>query len=575
VEKFPHSSDPDRREWCSPESGRPLPLRRIAVVIALTAGFAAPPAATAQFGPPEMNDPEVRADAWGMPGDQLVADATGRALWASAAFIGSGGKRQMAVYERCGAAATWPRVALLGELTTELWPQGIAVTPAGDALAVWRIADGASFSTFYSSARPAGGAWGAPQQIVAGNFGGIEFALSDAGEAVAAWTSTAGVQASIRPAGGAWGAPTTLTAQADRSAHVAMSAGGDAVVTSWDPPVWMRAFYRPAGGSWSGEETVEQTNYQLEPNSQKVEFDGQGRAVSVFSQNGFLHAAVRSGGAPWGSTTILDETAAIAVHTLARHPNGLIAVWNRKESLQSSNDQLGVARLGAGWEAKRLYDPPGRFMGATAAASSTGAILLAAAQEGGPSGDEDIVGVIVPSLVAAWPDELPRISPASTPTALYRNPVATGGGAALFLAWGVHGAPTDFSQAIATNAAPATCSPSQPQPQPVPPTPPQPAPGPLPPKPTPKAIGGFVVLPLAKACVERRRLKVVLRSRKGFPVRRIASAVKGERVALRKGAKVTGTLTLRRLPRGRYKVAVTVTLADGTVVRGERAYRAC
>ena len=51
--------------------------------------------------------------------------------------------------------------------------------------------------------------------------------------------------------------------------------------------------------------------------------------------------------------------------------------------------------------------------------------------------------------------------------------------------------------------------------------------------------------------------------------------MKGERVALRKGAKVTGTLTLRRLPRGRYKVAVTVTLADGTVVRGERAYRAC
>ena len=400
--------------------------------------------------------------------------------------------------------------------------------------------------------------------------------MSDAGEAVAAWTSTGGVQASIRPADGAWGAPTTLTANPDQSAHVAMSAGGDAVVTSWDPPVWMRAFYRPAGGSWGGEETVEQTNYQLQPNSQRVEFDGQGRAVSVFSQNGFLHAAVRSGGA-WGGTAILDETAVISVHTLARHPNGLVAVWNRKESLQSSNDQLGVARLGAVWEAKRLYDPPGRFMGATAAASSTGAILLAAAQEGGPSGDEDIVGVVVPSLVALWPDALPRISPASMPTALYRNPAAAGGGAALFLSWGVHGAPTDFSQAIATDAAPATCGGSQPQPpQPVPPPPPpQPAPGLLPPKPTPKAIGGFVVLPPAKACVKRRRLKVALRSREGFPVRRIAIAVKGKRVALRNGAKVTGTLTLRRLPRGRYKVAVTVTLADGTVVRGQRTYRAC
>jgi hypothetical protein len=90
-----------------------------------------------------------------------------------------------------------------------------------------------------------------------------------------------------------------------------------------------------------------------------------------------------------------------------------------------------------------------------------------------------------------------------------------------------------------------------------------------------KAIGGFVVLPPAKACVKRRRLKVALRSQAGFPVRRIAIAVKGKRVALRQGAKVTGTLTLRRLPPGRYQVVVTVTLADGTVVRGKRSYRAC
>ena len=122
-----------------PESGRSSPVRRIAVLIALTAGFAAPPAATAQFGPPEINDPQVRADAFGMPGDQLVADAAGNALWASAAFIDPAQDRQMGVYERCGAAAAWPRVALLGEPTTDLWPQGIAVTPAGDALAVWRM----------------------------------------------------------------------------------------------------------------------------------------------------------------------------------------------------------------------------------------------------------------------------------------------------------------------------------------------------------------------------------------------------------------------------------------------------
>ena len=51
--------------------------------------------------------------------------------------------------------------------------------------------------------------------------------------------------------------------------------------------------------------------------------------------------------------------------------------------------------------------------------------------------------------------------------------------------------------------------------------------------------------------------------------------MKGKRVALRTGAKATGTLTLRRLPRGRYQVSVTVTLANGKVMRGKRAYRAC
>ena len=75
--------------------------------------------------------------------------------------------------------------------------------------------------------------------------------------------------------------------------------------------------------------------------------------------------------------------------------------------------------------------------------------------------------------------------------------------------------------------------------------------------------------------MKRRRLKLELRGRAGFPVRRIAIKVRGERIALRKGKHVTGTLTLRRLPRGRYKVEVIVTLRDGTVVRGKRSYRGC
>jgi hypothetical protein len=539
-------------------------------LIALAAALLHAPAASAQFGAPEVNDPELRVGDAMMPGAQLAADGAGNALWASFARDGLGNRR-MAIYERCAGTAAWPRTTLLGTPAVDLQPQGIAVSPAGHALAVWRVTNGPDSHTFLSSARPAGGAWGPPQTIVTGDISSVEFALSDAGDAVAAWNSgEPSVEASVRPAGGAWSAPHELTG-ANQSARVAMSAGGDAVVTSWNGATsTMTAYYRPAGGGWTGPETVFHNAYSGTPTSQLVEFDGQGRAVSAFSRQEFdhtLYAVVRSGGA-WGAPEPLDATASVGVADLARHPSGLVAVWLRKQSLSTSNVELGAARLGAAWEDAKLYDPPGYFGSASVAATTAGTILLAAHQ----ADADTIVGAILPSLTAPWPSVLSLLSPASTPTALYRDPVAAAGGSALVLAWGVHGAPTTYSQAIATNAANACYDGAAPNPKP--PSTPDPTPTPTPPK-TPKAIGGFVKLPSAKRCVKAGKLKVTLRSPAGFPVKRIVFRVRGKRVALRKGTGLTGSFTLKRLPKRRYRLEVVVTLADGSVLKGSLRYRPC
>jgi hypothetical protein len=51
--------------------------------------------------------------------------------------------------------------------------------------------------------------------------------------------------------------------------------------------------------------------------------------------------------------------------------------------------------------------------------------------------------------------------------------------------------------------------------------------------------------------------------------------VNGRRVATRRGRRVTAPVDLRGLPRGRYRVSITVLLDNSRIVRGSRRYRTC
>lgn len=82
-------------------------------------------------------------------------------------------------------------------------------------------------------------------------------------------------------------------------------------------------------------------------------------------------------------------------------------------------------------------------------------------------------------------------------------------------------------------------------------------------------------LPSAKQCVSRRNFQIRLRSPKGAKIASATVKVRGKTVAARKGKRVTAPIDLRGLPKGRFKVSITVTLADGRIITGSRTYRTC
>lgn len=118
-----------------------------------------------------------------------------------------------------------------------------------------------------------------------------------------------------------------------------------------------------------------------------------------------------------------------------------------------------------------------------------------------------------------------------------------------------------------------------------PPPPPIPAPAPLPapapvaaPKPaaakTP-TLTSVVQIPSTRKCVSRRLFRIHLRHPRRTRVTSAVVKVNKKRVATRKGRRVTATVNLRGLPKGRFTVEIIVKLADKKTVRGKRRYRTC
>ena len=93
-----------------------------------------------------------------------------------------------------------------------------------------------------------------------------------------------------------------------------------------------------------------------------------------------------------------------------------------------------------------------------------------------------------------------------------------------------------------------------------------------PPKPT---LAAVVTLPSSKRCVSRRKFRIRLRHPRGARLKSVQVRLNGKRVATRKGKRVTAPVNLRGLPKGRFKVRITIKLVDGRTISGTRRYRTC
>jgi hypothetical protein len=99
--------------------------------------------------------------------------------------------------------------------------------------------------------------------------------------------------------------------------------------------------------------------------------------------------------------------------------------------------------------------------------------------------------------------------------------------------------------------------------------------------PAPRALSAAAVLaqsvtfPPTRSCASRRNFGIRLRVPKGSTVVQATVKVNGRTVAVRKGRRLRSTVDLRRLPKGRFTVAITLKLTDGRTVRGERRYKTC
>jgi hypothetical protein len=78
-----------------------------------------------------------------------------------------------------------------------------------------------------------------------------------------------------------------------------------------------------------------------------------------------------------------------------------------------------------------------------------------------------------------------------------------------------------------------------------------------------------------RSCLSSRKFRIRLRVPKGEHVRSATVFVNGEKVAVRRGKRLTATVNLRGLTKDRYKVRIVLKLADGSKVTGVRRYWTC
>jgi hypothetical protein len=87
--------------------------------------------------------------------------------------------------------------------------------------------------------------------------------------------------------------------------------------------------------------------------------------------------------------------------------------------------------------------------------------------------------------------------------------------------------------------------------------------------------GAAVTAPSNSSCLSRRDLVIHVNQTKGVIYRRVAAAIDGRPVAVLRGSRTHARFALKGLPKGAYKLRITLTTTTGRTVSGTRVYHTC
>jgi RHS repeat-associated protein len=202
----------------------------------------------------------------------------------------------------------------------------IAMTPAGNAWAIWdRESAGGDQTYIYAAPRAFGGNWGTEERVDDWTYPDWKYepaiALDAAGNAYAVWSDYGKIYFAERPAGDTWGPSALISDYAYNHKHypdVAVDAAGNVYVVWEDNRNGYDNYdiyftYRPAGGSWQPNVRVNDdvgTSYQYAP---AIAVDTAGNAYAVWDDrrngtyNGDIYFAYRPAGGAWGANVRVDD----------------------------------------------------------------------------------------------------------------------------------------------------------------------------------------------------------------------------------------------------------------------------
>jgi hypothetical protein len=230
----------------------------------------------------------------------------------------------------------------------------IAVSPAGDALVVWKMDPGISGSGihFWSSRYTVASGWSTAAQLVQDtgsnqSFGRHEIAMDSVGNAMLAWGQIDSLQLTIqtkRNISGTWQsgsspiAPGVQIVNTIATPAIAMNATGVAVVSWAQDDYSIRAAVAPAGGAFSMPAVIKVAGPREVLSLPSLGIDTAGNVFAAWQQKGVANAndiwiSRYVAGAGWGASSIHVPSISQTVPVVAMAGNGnAVLTWHTFET---------------------------------------------------------------------------------------------------------------------------------------------------------------------------------------------------------------------------------------------------